>query len=375
MKLYVLSDLHVEFAAFSPAPEALEQADVVVLAGDIHNEAHVASWARATFGDKPILWVPGNHEYYGGHWEESLHRMRKNAREEGIIFLEDDVVDIEGVRFLGTALWTDFELFGDQHVAAAMAEARRDMMDYQRILGCTPQVTRERHTRSLTWLEKRLAEQLDPSKTVVITHHAPRRESVEEKYRSSLTTAAFASHLPAELVQKSGLWIHGHMHASKRYRLGNTWVVCNPRGYPRGRMATTFENPHFDPGLLLQQTEDGWQPHGHLDEVDAFDAGPVEIPAEMERHIETLRAVPKSSTHRVFSTEQEFTALCERTIRVVDAAVDMNNNDLVDMVVRAIRNGGAVPVETMQAFHAKGYPAWILHRAQKLITLIYDEET
>lgn len=107
MKLYVLSDLHVEFAAFLAAPNALEQADVVVLAGEIHHEAHVTSWARATFGDKPIVWVAGNHEYYGGHWSKSLDGMRQSARDHGIFLLEEDVVDIEGVRFLGTSLWTD----------------------------------------------------------------------------------------------------------------------------------------------------------------------------------------------------------------------------------------------------------------------------
>jgi len=374
MNLYVLSDLHVEFASFEVDPTALEQADVVVLAGDIHHADHMAPWARSTFGAKPILWVTGNHEYYGGQWNETLEKMRLSARDEGVFLLEDDSVDIGGVRFLGTSLWTDFRLFGEQHVDLAMAEAERHMMDYQRILGCTPAATLKRHKRSRAWLEKQLTEQPDPSKTVVITHHAPRRESVEEKYRSNLCTAAFASHLPAELVQKAGLWIHGHMHASKRYQLGNTWVVCNPRGYPRGRMSTTFENAHFDPGLLLQQTDNGWQPRGQIDGVETFAAGPAEMPSEMAQHLERLRSASKPSEPRVFRSEQEFTDLCERTIRAVDAAVDMNNNDLVDLVVRAIRNDGVVPMKTMQAFHAKGHPAWILERAQKLITRIYEED-
>ena len=90
MKLYVLSDLHAESAAFLADPAALEEADVVVLAGDIHCGEYTPFWARKTFGDKPIILVAGNHEFYDRHWERCLMDMRKAAGQCGVHFLENE---------------------------------------------------------------------------------------------------------------------------------------------------------------------------------------------------------------------------------------------------------------------------------------------
>ena len=112
MKLLVLSDLHIEVSAFAPDPEVVDAADVVVLAGDIHNGAQAAVWARQTFADKPVVLVSGNHELYDGHWERTLNDIREAALRQQVHFLENDSITIDGVQFLGTALWTDFAFFG-----------------------------------------------------------------------------------------------------------------------------------------------------------------------------------------------------------------------------------------------------------------------
>ena len=101
MKLLVLSDLHVEYASFEPDTNATKAADVVVLAGDIHKGADGIEWARETFPDKAIIYVAGNHEFYGQHWDAHLEHLRRKATIHDIHFLENDAVTIEGVRFLG----------------------------------------------------------------------------------------------------------------------------------------------------------------------------------------------------------------------------------------------------------------------------------
>lgn len=112
MKIMVLSDLHLESLTFEPDQEALRAADVIVLAGDIHPGVEDIVWARQTFEDKPVVYVAGNHEFYGGDWDQTLDQMRQTAKANDVHFLEDDCVTIAGVRFLGCTLWTDFAYFG-----------------------------------------------------------------------------------------------------------------------------------------------------------------------------------------------------------------------------------------------------------------------
>jgi 3',5'-cyclic AMP phosphodiesterase CpdA len=82
MKLRVLSDLHLEFLDWTPP--AVE-ADVVVLAGDIHGGVRGVEWARRQFPDTPVIYVPGNHEFYGGRLQDVLTALRKEARRFGVL--------------------------------------------------------------------------------------------------------------------------------------------------------------------------------------------------------------------------------------------------------------------------------------------------
>lgn len=247
MRLYVLSDLHAEHAAFTPDPAALDACDLVVLAGDIHDGEYVPTWAREKFGEgTEILWVAGNHEFYDHHWDRCLPDMRRAAQQRGIHFLENDSITIEGVDFLGATLWTDFELFGSK--SESITDASRYVADYRAIAGCNPWKTMERHRASRAWLAKQLASESDRPR-VVVTHHYPSPLSTDPKYADEPSSAAFGSDLPPEFFQGVNLWIHGHTHTSFNYSTHGCRVVCNPRGY---RLSDgSFENPRFDAGLLM----------------------------------------------------------------------------------------------------------------------------
>ncbi len=265
MRLLVLSDLHVEFApmaALVGAQRIDEGVDVVVLAGDIHVGVQGLVWARETFPHKTIVYVAGNHELYDGDWDLGLQLMCENAHDLGIHFLENNCVDINGLRFLGCTLWTDFELFGADQRDAAMAVARRTMVDYRAITkgpspndqstglmqALQPWDTWERHQQSRAWLDRALA-QAEPRRTVVVTHHYPSYQSTAVIYQNDLGTAAFGSNLE-HWMGRAALWIHGHTHTSFDYRIKSTRVVCNPRGYPLHRKGG-FENPVFDPACWI----------------------------------------------------------------------------------------------------------------------------
>jgi predicted phosphodiesterase len=245
MRVRVLSDLHLEFGAID-LPEV--PADVVVLAGDIHTGTQGLEWARVTFPRLPIVYVAGNHEYYGHAIPALQTTLRAHAAALDITLLENTSVELAGVTFLGCTLWTDFALFGDarlagQHAALVMNDYRRIRISpiYRRL---QPADTIRWHRRSFQWLSQALAQNRGP--VVVVTHHVPSTRSIAPQYVDDLLTAAFASSCDTLVAaSQAALWIHGHTHTAFDYMLGKTRVCCNPRGYPG-------ESSGFNPALVVE---------------------------------------------------------------------------------------------------------------------------
>lgn len=247
MKLNVLSDLHLSLGAL-PIPET--DADVVILAGDIARPREAVSWASGFA--KPVLYVPGNHEFYGGSLAGTVAELKRLSAGTGIRLLDNDEAIIDGVRFLGATLWTDFMLFGEgAKRQAAMQAAQRFMRDFSRIrvdeAPFTPEASAALFTQHAAWLEHKLA-QPHAGPTVVITHHSPSRKSIHPRFADSPMSACFVS--DAEYLldgNRARLWIHGHTHDSFDYLVNGTRVLCNPRGYAKDGVN---ENPSFDANLL-----------------------------------------------------------------------------------------------------------------------------
>lgn len=252
MLLHVLSDLHLEYCDYQP-PAATMEADVIVLAGDIEKADHGIAWARGTWPNKEIVYVAGNHEFYGRSRENVLSQCHITAKDTGVHFLDNAEVMIDSVRFLGCTLWTDFTLYGEDLKLDCMAIAQRGLNDFRVIhegaAHFSPNDALRLHEESVRWLEHKLQREPSEGPTVVVTHHAPSFTSVVPRYRKDLLTACFASQLD-HLLGFSELWLHGHMHDSLDYTVANTRVLCNPRGYSRFERAC--ENPLFAPGLLVE---------------------------------------------------------------------------------------------------------------------------
>jgi len=272
VRLLILSDLHLEFAAFeTPDPDLY---DIAVLAGDIAVGVKTVHWARrpSTFAGKPVVLVPGNHEFYDSERTRMLELLREQAAGSNVHLLDRGEVTLSGVRFLGATLWTDFELDVDRgtSVAQAMRDAARGLNDFRvireqhndvaRQARFTPEDAAREHALSRAWLQERLDEPTDPavSGTVVVTHHAPSSLSMDPIYEGSELNPCFYSDLPESFFQCAALWIHGHSHSSADYRHHRTRVIANPRGYARRN--GTVENTHFDPGLVV--TLDSGVDHG-----------------------------------------------------------------------------------------------------------------
>ena len=246
MRLHILSDLHVEFGRLRK-PNV--QADVSIIAGDVGPGDLGIRWIQENIPDRPVIYVLGNHEFYG-HWLPDLTgRLKQLTRGTNIKLLENDAIEIGGVSFLGATLWPDFALDGDARLGGMAA--MNSMADFSEIncingkRSLVPEFLLDLHYRSRKWLED-CARPIKGAK-VIVTHHAPHPKSISPQYVGSRMNPAFVSDL-TELIHTVGakLWVHGHIHSSSDYHIGETRVINNPRGYVDENAAG------FKPDLIVE---------------------------------------------------------------------------------------------------------------------------
>ncbi|MCJ8057181.1 metallophosphoesterase [Shinella curvata] len=254
MRVWIISDLHCEFGVPFTQPTPAD-ADVLVCAGDLLTRGIVPSmeWlSRNIASSLPVVLVAGNHEFYGSAVLESLKGARKAAgRYPNIHFLENDAVDISGVRFIGGTLWTDFRVLqGDPQLA--MTAAQSGMNDFRKIKlskmpysKFKPIHAYRQHMETRAFLASEL-EMARTRTTVVVTHHAPSRQSLPSEFQSDPLSPCYASDLESLiLATQPALWVHGHTHNRNDYLVGASRVVSNPRGYPG-------EHVDFDPAFTVE---------------------------------------------------------------------------------------------------------------------------
>lgn len=269
MKIQIASDLHLEHLQpnwpgeriISPALDA----DVLVLAGDIADGATgfklFSNWCNSrTNKATPIIYVAGNHEFYGHVLAPMREKMREAAAVNGIHFLENEAIEIDGVRFLGTTLWTDYRLFPNFTQQQSMDRAQRGLNDHNLIrtghCRFSAQDALELHHVARGWLKTELAKPF-AGKTVVVTHHGVHPLSVHPRYQDDLLTAAFVSDL-SEHLPHIDLLCHGHVHDGVDYQVGRCRVVANPagyilnRGWATSRESFRFENQTFNENLVVE---------------------------------------------------------------------------------------------------------------------------
>ena len=262
MKFIVISDLHGDIGFMRDLPE---QKDTILLVpGDIHEVRRKKQYfdmlQLMSNKFKEVLMVPGNHEYYHTNITKA-HRILKEFDNEieNFHFLQNDYRIFGDVIILGGTLWTDY----DNGNPLTKLQAKLGMNDYRYIRHGTPteywhhRITPEEieffHYETKSFLQKSIDKQrevCDNFKTVVMTHHAPSFNSVDPVYKDNNLNGCYCSSMDY-FVDSLGaqVWVHGHVHCSHDYMLGDTRVICNPLGYALG---TKHENPHFNSTLEFE---------------------------------------------------------------------------------------------------------------------------
>jgi predicted phosphohydrolase len=236
LNIQIFSDLHLEFDDFQID---YSSADVVVLAGDIHVGDKGVKWINEHIPDVSVIYVLGNHEYYGKIYPKLTRTLKKQTQDTNISILENGSVQIENVTFFGCTLWTNFELFGNPRLDGYYCQ--QHMNDYKRIRR-EPSYSKIRsidvaaiNKNSTNWLENEFSKSKG-KKNIIITHHAPSNRSLLDRNKNKQISAADASNLDSMIEKLApAFWIHGHLHTSSDYYIGHTRVISNPRGYPDAR--------------------------------------------------------------------------------------------------------------------------------------------
>ena len=230
MRIQVVSDLHLEF--HNLLPSVAEGADVLVCAGDLAPigagtvRYAAEEWAEA----RHILYVPGNHEFYGADIDRARKQLAEECVRHGITLLDADAIVIDDVRFIGATLWTDFLLDGvanepGAHRAALGISDFDGWILHEKGTGrFTTHESARRHAEERAFIEAELADAArDGTTAVVITHHSPTPRSIAPRFLGNTLNPAFASNLEPLIAQyQPALWIHGHMHNSVDVILGAT---------------------------------------------------------------------------------------------------------------------------------------------------------
>jgi predicted phosphodiesterase len=277
MRLWIVSDLHLELTRGwdLPAGAARPDFDVMIVAGDqTPRMERGVNWILQRVPDRPAIYIAGNHEGYGCDIDRTVEKARQAAAGTKVFVLQNEVIRLGDVTFAGATLWTDFNLFGDQRRAMAIAGER--MNDFKKIR-CDhyrdrfrPQHALARHRESRAFFEAEMRKSRG-GPLVAISHHAPHPGRCYRQTRGSnslsdedILTAAYRSDLTSLMwsapiengrnaLRPADLWIFGHTHESVDTTVGSTRLVSNAKGYgPWPPRETTWDNPNFDPSYVIE---------------------------------------------------------------------------------------------------------------------------
>jgi Icc-related predicted phosphoesterase len=291
MKIALASDIHLEFGPITL--DNTEGADVLVLAGDICVAKHfvdgrptylqhLAKEYRQFFDHVTrefphVIYIMGNHEHYSGDVAHTYSILREHLDYGNLHILEKEVWQHQDVTFIGGTLWTDM----NRSDPLTLSYTRNAMNDFREVLNSNRMVVRQvpvyeknplwtpdgqngsqyskdatgaminigykskeeparwtpedsvtDHERMLAYVKNIVAERAN-EKFVVVGHHCPSEQSVAAQYKGDMLNGAFRSSLDDFIEQRPQIryWLHGHTHHNFNYWIGETRVVCNPRGY------------------------------------------------------------------------------------------------------------------------------------------------
>jgi Icc-related predicted phosphoesterase len=281
MKVAITSDIHLEFGDWNPSNP--ENADVLILGGDILVACELERLQEDSYGIldhykgeryrdflikckenyKHVVYIMGNHEHYHGDFAVTSKVLRKECDDHGVHFLDNDMIKIEDYIFIGGTLWTDM----NKRDPLTLYQIRKMMNDFRtvnnsdevvnfrdtdgkfhtRVAKFSPENAVEQHEKMLAYIDN-LVKVEPEAKFVVVGHHAPSKKSTHPRYANEqLMNGGYSSDLDQFIIDRPQikLWTHGHTHELFDYMVGETRIVCNPRGYVNYERGSDEAEPYL----------------------------------------------------------------------------------------------------------------------------------
>ena len=248
MRIWHISDLHLNEEEMKKWSELdnIPEADIAVILGDVSDDGlkNIEWCGKHIIPHMPVIYVPGNHDFYNSDLHEIDIQARELAKKNNIIYLNKDTVIIDGIRFIGGALWSDFRVNGfkddlsEEENIARNIEVAKKKTDFKKIFICkktsqniTPYDTAEIHKTTRDFFQKELSQKFD-GKTIVLSHFSPLKDSTMEEFEKSPTHPSYASDQSDVVTKyKPEMWLFAHIHGFFEKNIHGTKFACNPRGY------------------------------------------------------------------------------------------------------------------------------------------------
>jgi len=267
MKFALASDLHLEFGDI--VFKNTENADVLVLSGDIcvakdlndnddilgfgltdKSVRYHNFFQNCCKEFKNVIYVMGNHEHYHGDFAKSHDRLKeKLGYLTNLHIMEKEFITFDNVTFICGTLWTDMNkedpltisgiksYMNDYRIIEDSSEPVHyrdgDGNSHTRVGKFTPEKSVAEHKALLSLIDD-VTKDISLGRFVVVGHHSPSKLSTKPKYEhDTLVNGAYSSDLSEFILDRPQIkyWVHGHTHFPFDYMIGETRIVCQPRGY------------------------------------------------------------------------------------------------------------------------------------------------
>ena len=278
MKIALVSDVHLEFGDLDF--ENNSGADVLILGGDIciandmtqrdpyntmgeqyrSNRFH-DFFQRCCERFPHVIFVVGNHEHYHGDFAKTVPHFRDVLGYlPNLHILEKETWVLDDITFIGGTLWTDMNRRDNR----TLHDISRMMNDFR----CVDNSAKTEDGRGwpgrfntidaandhdvMVAFVRATVEANPAGRYVVVGHHAPSRLSTHPKYQDQfIMNGGYSSQLDDFILDhpQIKLWTHGHTHHPFDYVIGETRIVCNPRGYEADGYS---EGTGWDPEKVIE---------------------------------------------------------------------------------------------------------------------------
>ncbi len=225
MKIKLFSDIHIEFGNAHMIDDLFSNinVDAFIVPGDLANQEMIVKVLHEI--DKmvqvPVIFVPGNHEYYGSQ-KSYVDHLLKNEKFDHIKILIEDVFEYKDIVFLGSTGWWD-------NITLYHTNALNDFRVIYDIISNDNGMAWGRCSKDFF---KTNLEKYQDRKVVCVSHNMPSHKCIHPIYSTSKINECFANHWDNLIIDNKPLyWFCGHTHDSINMVIDKTNIICNPYGY------------------------------------------------------------------------------------------------------------------------------------------------